>query len=277
MLRRGFYFFIGILLIVAALAGLAISIVGIVGVWRVEQTMKAGVADTLDVLETTLNTTDDGLEIAGRSLDQAAASLSSLSTVFQTTGNSVRDSIPFLDTFGQITTQEIPETIQRTQTALQSAQSSAKVIDSTLQILTSIPFLPIERYDPEASLDDALGEASASLAPISDSLSLMSESVSNSADNLGAVAEQLDAMATNIGDIKSSLAEAKIVTTQYLEVISTLKEQLEAARNNLPGQLDVIAWFVTIALVWLGLTQIGLMMQGLEMMGLNFKPGGPSR
>jgi len=278
MLRRGFYSLIGILLILASLAGLAISVVGIIGVWRVEQSIETGVENTLGVLETTLNSTDDGIEIAGQSLGQAADSLSTLAGVFRTTGKSVRDSMPLLDSFGQISTQDIPQTIKKTQTALRSAQSSAKIIDSTLQIITAIPFLPIDRYEPEVSLDEALGEASASLDPISDSLSLMTKSVRASASNLGAVAEQLDAAAANIEDIKGSLSEAHQVTTQYKEVISTLKQQLDIARSNLPGQLNLIAWFITIALVWLGLTQVGLMMQGLEMLGLHFvKPDKPSR
>ncbi len=270
MLRRGLYSLIGILLIAAALAGLVISIVGIVGVWRVEQSLSVGLADTLDLLETTLATTDDGLEIAGQSLDQAAESFSTLAGVLQTTGKTVRGSIPLLDSISETTTQEIPSVIERTQAALESAQSSAKFIDSTLQLLTSIPFLTIEQYDPDASLADALGEASASLEPINESLSQMNESVEDSAANLSAIAEQLDTMAVNIEDIKSSLSEAKQVTTQYLEVVSTLRQQLQSAKSSLPGQLEIVTWFITVALVWLGLTQVGLMMQGLEMMGLSF-------
>jgi methyl-accepting chemotaxis protein len=278
MLRRGFYSLIGILLIAAALAGLVISVVGIVGIWRVEQSLSVGLEDTLDLLDTTLETTDDGLEIAGKSLDQAAESFSSLAGVLQTTGKTVRGSIPLLDSISKTTTQEIPAVIERTQAALESAQSSAKFVDATLRLLTAIPFLTIERYDPEVSLADALGEASATLDPISESLSQMNESVSDSATNLSAIAEQLDTMAVNVKAIKGSLTEAKQVTTQYLEVVSTLRQQLDQARGTLPGQLEAIAWFVTVALVWLGLTQVGLMMQGLEMMGLSFlRPDNPPR
>jgi len=278
MLRRGFYSLIGVLVIVAALAGLAISIAGIIGVWRVQQAIHTGVVDTLALLDTTLGATDDALDIAGRSLDQATTSLDAMVGVFQTTGKSVRDSLPLLDTFSQVTTEDIPGTIERTQTALQSAQSSAKFIDSTLQVLTAIPFLSMDRYNPQVSLAGALGEASASLDPIATSLSQMNKSLDSSAENLITVAEQLDAVAANVGDIRDSLAQAQRVTTQYMGVTSKLKQQLGLARSNLPGLLDGVAWFVTIALLWLGLTQIGLMMQGLEMMGLHFvKPSDPSR
>lgn len=268
MLRSRFYSVVGILLILAALAGLVISVAGIVGVWRVQQAVNAGLGRTLDVLETTLDATDDGLEIADQSLDQATASLDSLSGVLQTTGKTVRDSIPLFNTFAHVATEDIPAAIERTQTALDSAQSSARFIDTTLRLVTSIPFLSLERYNPEVPLSDALGEASASLDPISTSLSDLQESVATSAENLATVAEQLDAMSASIEDIQTSLAGAKEVTRKYLQVVSTLNRQLGTARENLPVRVNAIAWFLTIALAWLALTQIGLLIQGLEMLGL---------
>ncbi len=38
----------------------------------------------------------------------------------------------------------------------------------------------------------------------------------------------------------------------------------------MPRTLDGISTFITIALIWLALSQLGLLMQGLEMLGLNF-------
>lgn len=268
-MRRSLFFFVGILLIAASVGGLAISITGIIGVWRVEKDMKAGLEDTLTLLDTNLQTTADGLRIAGRSLDQATGSLDTLGDAIQTTKKSVHDTIPLIDTVAQLTTRDLPTTISTTQQALTSAQSSARVVDSTLTILTSIPLLRVNRYQTQVPLGDALGDVSASLDPLPDSLSSMDESLANARGNLSTTEEQFDEIAVDIDDIGTSLTDAREVTTQYLQVVSGLQQQLASARNSLPGYIDAISWFVTVALVWLGLTQIGLMVQGLEMMGLD--------
>ena len=71
MLRRRVYRSIGLALVVAAIGGLLVSLAGIVGVWRVMRSMKTGLATTLDLAGTTLQTTSEAMTIAGGALDQA--------------------------------------------------------------------------------------------------------------------------------------------------------------------------------------------------------------
>ena len=276
-IKHRVYTFIGILLIGAAVAGLAISVTGIFGVWRLGRSMKTGLIDTLALLETTLQTTADGITIAGQSLDQAIVSLDTLASTLATTGQSVHDTIPVLEALTQVTTQDVPQTILTTQQALASAQASAAVVDSTLTLLTSLPLLPITPYRPNVALSDALGNISTSLEPIPATLASMEESMTATSRNLVIIDSQFGEMGTDLAAINTSLAQAQAVTTQYLQVTATLQQQVAVAKLHLPAQLDAISGFITIALVWLGLTQIGLMMQGLEMMGLEFvRPPAPT-
>ncbi|PKO17826.1 MAG: hypothetical protein CVU39_04905 [Chloroflexi bacterium HGW-Chloroflexi-10] len=270
-MKRGLYNFIGILLILAALAGLAISVTGIIGIWRIENAMKTSFVDTLDLLDDTLQATADGITVADQSLSQGITSINTLTQTIETTGKSVEDSIPLVDTFTQMTILDLPKTIETTQEALESAQSSAAVIDTTLALLTTIPYSPITSYDNTVPLGDALGEVSVSLDALPISLATMEKPLEKSKENLTEIGTQITTMATDIQEINNSLTNARKVTTQYQGVISTLQQQLALTRQNLPGQLEMISWFLTVALVWLGLTQIGLLMQGFEMMGLDFE------
>lgn len=268
-MRRSVFFFLGILLIAASLAGLVISAAGIAGVWRFEKDLQTGLERTLNLLDTNLQTTADGLHVADNSLDKATGSLDTLEEAIQATKKSVHDSVPLIDTVTQLTTLDLPNTISSTQQALGSAQSSARIVDSTLTMLTAIPLLRVSPYQTQGSLGDALGDVSASLDQIPQSLSSMDESLSNARANLSTTEEQLSAIALDVSDISTSISDAKGVTKQYLQIVSGLQQQLAIARNNWPGYMDAVAWFVTVALVWLGLTQVGLLVQGLEMMGLN--------
>lgn len=269
-MKRAFSSFLGILLITTALAGIGISIVGIVGIWNIAAELKTSTAETLTLLDTALQTTSEGLTVASRSLEQADDALLSLTAAVEATGDSVKKTLPLIDTLSAVTTRELPQTISKSQQAIQSAQSSARIIDSTLSALASIPLIGLRGYDSTRPLSGALAELSKSLDPISASLRSMEESLMTSKDSLSAIGASTDEIAGDLTNIRASLAQAKQATAQYMEVVETLHQKVKTAQENLPAALDRLAWFITIALAWLGLTQIGLLLQGLERLGLEF-------
>jgi septation ring formation regulator EzrA len=269
-MTRSLSHFIGTLLIAASVAGLAISLFGVISVWRIDRSMIQEIDSTLALLDTTLQATSDGINLAQQSLDQANASLATLITTIETTGQSVHDTIPLIETLNQVATKKVPETISKTQAALTSAEASAQAIDSTLTLISSIPFLSVQPYDTQTPLAGALKEVSASLDPIAESLSSMDQSLQDSSTNLANIEKQFVQIAADLKAINKSVAEAETITAQYLKVVAALQDRVNNARNKLPATLNGLAWFITIVLIWLGLTQIGLMMQGLEMMGLEF-------
>jgi methyl-accepting chemotaxis protein len=268
MIRRRIFSFIGILLLIAAIAGLALSSFGIVNLWRFEENIAQKLDKTLSLLSTTLDTTTEGLNIAASSLTQANSSLDTLVSTIETTGESVQATVPMIDTLSKVNTVDLPKTISTTQKALKSAQSSAQVIDTTLTIITSIPFLFVEPYNSKTSLSSALEEVSKSLDPIPVSLTSMNESLKNTSNSLSEIHIRFTEIASGIREIKTSLEKAQGLISQYLTVVGQLKQQVTLARENLPGTLIGITWVLTIVLIWLGLTQVGLFAQGLEMMGI---------
>lgn len=271
-MKRTFHHLVGILIILASIAGLVISIGGVFGVWSLERSLLRETQNTLALIDTTLSTTADGIRLASGSIEQAAASLDSVIGTLETTGKSVADSAPLIESLSQVTTESIPQTISSTQTALLSAQSSAKVIDTTLVLLTSIPFLPVQPYANQPPLAESLRLVSESLDPIASSLLAMDESLKQSQANLAAIQVQFAQIVQGLRAIQTNLEQAKGITGQYLDVVTSLQKQVQTTRQRLPGALQNLAWFLTIFLAWLGLTQIGLLMQGLEMLGLEFPP-----
>ena len=269
-MKRIIYKILGISLVLASLIGLAVAIIGITGIWKFEGKVLASLENMLAFLDTTLQTTADGLEVANTAIDQADDSLDTLVKTIETTGKSVQDLVPVLDVLTAITTIDLPDTITSTQKALESAQSSANIIDSTLQFIASIPFLGVKQAQPKAPLGDALGEVSDSLDGVPNSLRSMDVSLTDARTNLGSIESKFKAISEDINKIGDSLAIAKDVTTQYQDVVTTLQEKVSRTRQDLPVTLALIAIIFTVGFVWLGLTQIGLMMQGLEMMGVKF-------
>lgn len=266
-MKRAFSRLIGVILIFASIAGLLICIGGIVGAWQVRRALSANLLSTIDLLDTTLKATLDGLQVADQSLEGVSTSVDILSATLAVTSKSVEDSLPLFDTLTELSTEEFPVTLTSAQDALDAAQKSAGTIDSTLSMLSAIPFLPMEPYDPETSLAEALGDVSKSLDPLPDSLVEMRDPLVTAQGNISAIGGQLGVMAANIGQINSNLSSAQDVIAQYHQVVAQLQTRLDTSRASLPGAVDGIAWFATVLLGWLGITQIGLMMQGLEMVG----------
>lgn len=267
-MKRGFYFTIGILLVIAALVGLVICVGGIYGAWQVRAVMVANLESTLGLLEDTIKATGDALVVADDSLGAATTSVDALATTIRTTGKSVKDTLPMMESLTKLTSEDLPTTIETTQKALYSAQSSARVIDSTLSMLSTIPLLPLPTYDPQVPLGDSLGSVAKSLDPLPDSLIGMKTSLETAQANLGEVGGQFDTIANNVTQINASLTESKNVIGQYQGVVSTLQQQISQTKASLPNYVDIMAWVFTVVLIWLGLTQVGLMMQGFEMIGM---------
>jgi len=255
---------IGITFIVAAIFGLIFSLAGIVLVWGVKAPLTENLVSTLDLIDTTLETTSSGLTVVDDTLTRTAADLTSLENTVQTAGRGVDDSIPMVESISTLLSENIPQAIDATQTGLTSLQGAAGTLESTLQLLTSIPFLPIEGYNPEVSFSDALDDVSESLDAIPQSLSEMENTLGATEGNLVMLAAQVNIIARSVSELKSSLYEIQLVVDQYQEVISTLQEKLDTFRENLQMGITVTAWIFTIIFVWLGIAQVGLLTQGLE-------------
>jgi hypothetical protein len=186
-------------------------------------------------------------------------------------GNAVEDTTPLMDSISKLMGTGLPDAILATQSALTSAQSSARSVESTLALITSFPLLPIEPYQPEVPLTDALGNVSASLDPIPQSFTSIEDSMKTSKGNITMLAAQINIIANNVSELRTNLNDAQQVLSQYQMVLGTLQKQVDATLVNLPQLLNGMAWGVTIILVWLGLTQVGLLYQGFEMVGAEGK------
>jgi len=260
---------IGISLIIAAIIGLILSIGGIIGVWIAKDPLATGLANTLDMLQTTLQATSSGLKVAENALTMAVSDVTNMENTIQTASKTVGDTVPLIDSFSVLIADKLPGAISAVQTALTSAQTSANAIEGTLKILTAFPLLPMEPYNPDTPLPDALGEVVTSLDPIPQSLIDMEESLTTSQGNLTSIATQVSTISKNVGELRTTLDGTKKVLGQYQTVLTTLEGQISVAQDNLENFLNIGAWVVTIFLIWLGLAQIGLLTQGLEMVGVD--------
>jgi len=262
---------IGLLLIVAAIGGLVFSLYGLISVWKLRPVVLENSVSSLELVQASLKTTSQGLMVASQSLDTTMVSISALESAVATTSQTFEDTAPVFDTLKDLTSDDLPQTVESVQTSLASAQESAKIIDSVLRALVSIPFVNKDIYNPPVPLDVALGNVSKSLDGIPTSLKSIGTSMEATSSNLEIMRADLDQMAVTIRGINTSLENAQGVIQDYQKLVDDLESRLANLQPKVPGWINSLSWVITLAFLWLGIAQFGLMLQGLQLLGVSME------
>lgn len=259
---------VGYTLLGAAIIGILFSAWGLITVWRMRTPIAAGLTETLDLLDSTLQASADGLMIADDSLGQTSTAIGALEDTFQATGRTLDDSTELVNTMIGFFGQELPDTITATQTSLISAQASARVIDTTLRAMSNIPILPLPQYNPPVPLQDSLQQVSESLDPLQGSFESLESTLRSSRGNLILIGAEFDIITRQVQAINLSLTNSRAVVQDYQDVVADLQDRVNSAQAGLPRWISNLTWITTLLLIWLAITQVGLFVQGLEMLGV---------
>lgn len=254
---------VGIALLGAALLGLVLSIIGLVLIFAVGARAEAAVLRELDVLDEALTTTSEGLVVAGAALTDTAQTINSLSRTFVSVSVTISETETIISTMADLTSEDLPQTINTTRQALDSAQATAQIVDG---VLGSLSFFGLG-YNPEVPLNEALGEVSNSLAPLPPALNEISRGLSTANRNLATVAEDLYTVTLGLDAIAVSVAEMTTVITRYELVIGSLQGEVALVRASVPGWFFAGRLGMSLLILWFAVAQLALFTRGWELLG----------
>jgi chromosome segregation ATPase len=247
---------IGIFLLLIAAISVAITMYGIVQVWQMKEPLEKNLLSNLELIETTLQNTGDGLIIAHQSLDSVMASLEGLEATLQTLAASIEDTAPLISSLESLTAETLPQTINSTQSSLAAASDSAKIIDSVLRALT---IFNRDLYNPAEPLDVALGKVSASMDDLPETLNRMESSLNATNNNLFAIQAEILLTVENIKEINQGLEEAQKVIEAYQTSVDELSASIKGLKTRLPDWMDASVWIISFFLFWLIIVQLGVL------------------
>ena len=257
----------GISLIIAGVLGLVLSIGGLVILPRLERQVEKVVVEQLAVLDRALAATLDGLITAETSLAQAAQAVDSLEGIMVDVGLAINDTAPILDVAAELLGEQLPTTIQATQETLTSVATSAQLVDDILGVVSAIPLLGTDRYNPDVSLHQGFQDVSDGLDGIPELLLTAGEGLSTGTESLQDAEKGFAAMGQSISETMTSLESAQTVLQDYQTIVGDLQATLLSVSESLPGWLRTLRWGLSLVLIWLGIAQIGLITQGWELLG----------
>lgn len=265
-MRSSFFRIVGIALIIASIGGLIFSLAGLVSIWILRPTIKNNIMENVELFRSALETTAEGLAIADASLHLSIESVSALQVTVDATARSIDATIPMISTLTDLTKEDLPEVVENAQTSLVAAQESARIIDSVLTALASIPFVPRDIYNPPVPLHIALERVSESMDTLPIALKTIEDSLAASGENLEIIQGDIDRMSTDISGIRTSLLEAESVIAQYEDLVASMLERIRPMEERLPFQIDITVWVISFILVWAAIAQVGLLIQGWDLL-----------
>jgi hypothetical protein len=251
-----------ILTVLLATLGILLSLFFLFQVWHYRQPVTEKLQTGVDQFSSMLQTSDESLMVIDQVVKNVYTSTIYLDDATLALSQTIGSSSQFMDTAGTIIGDNLSSTITNTQAALNSAQSSAKVIDNILGTLSKIPLIGIT-YNPAIPLNIALGEVSSSMDPLQTALTKFQTNLDDTRTNLQDFSSQMVELDRNILSVQKNLDQAHFTIQNYHSQISTINGELKDAKTSLPVWTNRLAWILTLIIFWLILLQIGLLMQGI--------------
>lgn len=255
----------GVLLIAAGIAGLAFAIAGWVFLARAEARIEPVLQEQVDLTARTLDTTTEGLEVAEDSLNQAITLVASIETTVAGAGRAIGQTVPAIESVSVLLNEKLPATLSATKEALKSVASSAKIVDDVLGVVSSIPLIGLEPYNPEVPLHKGLENVVDSLDEMPTPLDGAQRGISATEGNMGQLEGDLTAVAADVGRTTTTLREARTVVRDYQSVVEDWTETVTTVQEKLPNWLRWLRRNLSLALLFLAIAQIGPISRGWKL------------
>lgn len=262
-MRVFLYRFVGILLIIGSLFGLALSSGGLYYLWRGKQDFSRQVTASTQLLTRSLKVTADGLSVVQSSLENAGNDLELIRASTEAMARAMEDTNPTILQSADLIGQDLPLVIIQTRRSLDAASESAKLIDDTLRVISSIPLIGA-RYTPEIPLQDTIDDVSDSLRGLPEDFIAVRDGIVKTANNLQGIKATIRELSVEIDRVKQNLEEANAVSGQYKSILRELSAQVDTLEQNIPRWVDTLVLILTLVLAWLIITQIAIFTQGID-------------
>ena len=256
---------IAVLMIVITAIGMLLSIFFLVLTWRIREPATQKLQTAFEGTSSLLQTTIVGLDVIDQVVTNVYSSTIYISDATDALATTIENTDQFVETAGSFMGEGFNTTISNTQKTLESAQSSALVIDNILTALSRVPLIGIN-YNPATPLSTALGDVSSSLDPLQESLMGFQENLVSTQSNLQVFVTQLDLLKTNINEINKNLADSKVVIETYQSQVTDLKIWFDKAVLSLPSWVTTFCIIISIFILLLIFVQVAIMLQGIYLL-----------
>jgi len=205
----------GTIMVVIAYVGVVSALVGAVVGWQFLGELSEANRQGLELAEESLTAADASLVVADDIIEAVEGSLGALSSTISAVGDSLATTTAVAASTAELAA-SLPDTLEQVDNGLASIETITATIDTTLSQLSRIPLAP--DYDPDVTLNDAVGDLRADLAPL--------------ADEVRAVSEDLASFSTSGDDLETELTDLAASVSRVQRAVGGTTDVIVSARTS---------------------------------------------
>jgi len=257
---------LSLLVVLVTSLGLLLSLFFLIQIWRLRQPATVKLESGIEQTSAFLETTRAGIDVIDQVVGTVYTSTLYLDDTTNALARTIQGTNSFIESAGTFMGEDLINTITNTQKTLDTAKSSALVIDNIMSALSRVPLIGIN-YNPSLPLSTALGKVSESLDPFQGSLKSFKTDLETTGKNMQAFNEQLLILDQNIKTINKNLDSSRNVIDNYRTQVITLQSWMDQAKASLPTWMNTACWVLTVIILWLMLIQIAILIQAANQIG----------
>jgi methyl-accepting chemotaxis protein len=268
---------LGIVMLLIGILGVGLSVWGTVTGRRIVDDVGASLETTFDLTVQSLDTVEDSLVLSKTTLNQLHNSLDTVETTLDVLSQTVGDSRPLLIEVAQVTSHDVPDSIEAVQAAIPNMAEVAGTIDATLGALSALQVerrvlgVPIRfdlgiNYDPEFPFDESINELGRSLDGLPERMRALEIHLTVTNNNLGQISGNLANMSRDLNQINDSVAATEPLMDEYIRLVIETNDMIRQSKRNIQNQTRSFKNIVTILFVWAGLSQVAPLYLGWELL-----------
>lgn len=258
--------FIGIILILTAIFGWIFSLAGLASTLWVRPHLISYATSGVRTLQSTLTSTNDLLEVVDSSLTSATSGLIAVVDTLNGFSDTLDSTSAVMESISTVVSTDLSKVVDSTIAAMDGLEATTRMVDSTLNLLSAVPFFGGAAYKPETPLNESIADISTSMEDMPVSLEAIGTQLEGTAETLQPIPASLSSLTKELDSINASLENAHQIVDQYQTSLTNIDERLTSITANIPLIVNVIVFSIFGLLLWVFLAQFGLFTQGLERM-----------
>jgi hypothetical protein len=226
-----------------AVAVVILSVVGVVIALVMTQTLSRDVRasisvsrSALDAIGQTIDAVDEVAVGTSGSLDSTADSVSSASTTLGGAVVTLEGVADFMD-------EELPETLESSQSSMPAAIQTANAVDGTLRALS---FVGVD-YDPERPFGESLSNVNTALSTLPEELRAQSEALRLLIPSANQLASDTDDLSASLDDVREALAGFTSLTEIYQATVEEAEMTITATSDSIDASIWLIRGLILAA------------------------------
>ena len=278
---------LGVVMLLIGLSGIAVSVAGVIGGRQAVDLVGVGLEEALLLTTDSLATVVDTLVLAKTTVSDVNTTLDTVEVAIVDAGQTITETRPLLMEISDVTSQEVPNSLEAVQQTIPNLELVAATIDDTLTTLNQFridetlsvpnPFggeplftydfnydLGID-YDPAVPFEQSVTQIGGSLDGLAPHLTDLSTQIDVVNDNLEVISKDVLAIASDLSVINERVAEIDPLLDEYIRLVTEVNDQIRRLRTGATEQLETVKLAITIVMVWFGLMQLAPLYLGWEL------------